>query len=179
MKRLTGSGFTAAGVLVVALVGGFVGGAVAMNGADAPAPAGPVTLHQVAGEVTPTPTAEAVDTAPEPTRTPEPSVEPAPVSVPEPKVVDVPKTESASDAADRARAEADRAKAEADRAEKVVTPSPAPDVVLPPSGFTQVTNPDGSTSWKAEAKPRPKPSPPPLKCTTDENGITLCPVPGS
>lgn len=122
-KRISVGGFTAAGMLVVAVLGGAVGGAVAMSGGSGPAPVAPVAIHQVAEDTT-TPTVQPT-LAPEPSPAPVVHEDPAPVSDPEPKVAPVaPKTETASEAADRAKAEADRAKAEADRAAKVVTPDP-------------------------------------------------------
>lgn len=134
MKRLNLSGFTAAGVLVLALGGGVVGGLVASGSQQPVAPAAPVTLHQVAEESTPAPTGEptaTVEPTSAPTPTPEPPAapvpDPVPVPDPAPKVEPVPpKTESPTEAADRARTEADRAEAEADRAEKVTEPAPAP-----------------------------------------------------
>lgn len=150
MKRLSGGGFTAAGVLVVALVGGFVGGAVAMNGAEAPVPAAPVQVQHVVEETTP---------EPEPTRTPAATVAPepvveapepvkAPVSVPVPKVVDPPAPEVEE--------------------KPVAKPIPAPivegnvvkvgnSIVVRPNYGTFKENPDGTTTWD------PKGTPPPAK----------------
>lgn len=151
MRGLSRSGFTAAGVLVLALAGGFVGGAVAMNGAEAPAPAAPVQLQHVAEAATP---------APEPTRTPQATLAPkpaalevpepvkapvsAPVSVPVPKVVDPPAVE-----------------------DKPVAKKPEPTViegnvvrtgdsiVIRPNYGTFKENPDGTTTWDPKGNRAP------------------------
>jgi hypothetical protein len=118
VKRLNLGGFTAAGVLVVALIGGAVGGAVAMSSSSTPAPA-PVTVHQVADED---------ETAPEPTATSTPTPAAAsipPADAPEPTTNTAPAAvavdgETAAEAADRAAREADRAEDAADRAESTI-----------------------------------------------------------
>jgi hypothetical protein len=126
MKRPSVGGFTAAGVLVVAIMGGAVGGALVMSGQAAPvAPSSSVTLHQVADEATPEPSAAPVvdeDPAPAPM-----VVHPAPVPV---VASGGGSGETASEAADRAATEADRAETAADRAENTTAPKPAP-VVAP------------------------------------------------
>lgn len=115
-------GFTAAGVLVVAIMGGAVGGAVVMSGQGAATTApSSVTLHQVADEVTAEPTmAPVVDEDPAPAADVVQSA-PAPVMAPSGG-----SGETASEAADRAAAEADRASSAADRAEDTTAPKPAP-----------------------------------------------------
>lgn len=84
MKRPNLGGFTAAGVLAVALVGGFVGAAAAMN-TSAAGQAPVVVVDQVAGEapVAAEPTAEPTPVA---TTPPAPDVEKEPATVAEPTV---------------------------------------------------------------------------------------------
>lgn len=123
MRRPSRGGLTAAGVLVTALLAGAAGGAVAFSAAQGektPAAAGPVVLHQVAGDST---------AAPGPTPPPaSPSSVPAivagPAGEPAPAAVTV-EGEAAASAADRAVREADRAEEAADRAEQAA-PKPAP-----------------------------------------------------
>lgn len=156
MKKLNLRGATAAGVLVVAVLGGAVGGAVALSSAQGdPAPS-TVGVHQVVDEVTPTPTPVVT---PDPTPTPVVHVDPAPASDPAPKVDDVTKTETASEAADRAKAEADRAKSEADRATQVVEAPPAAPSAPGPGPGTTGTSSGGASPdlpYLSDGKPHGK-----------------------
>lgn len=147
--RNAAGGFTAGAVLIVGVLAGLAGGAVAMSGSD-PAPAAPVTLHQVAEEPTAapaptvTPTAAPVVDEPEPAPKPVVHDDPAPVSDRAPIVAPVaPKAETASEAADRAKVEADRAKTEADRATEVAAPKPP---ATPPGALLGGATTAGSTS---------------------------------
>jgi hypothetical protein len=124
MRRPSVGGFTAAGVLVVAIMGGAVGGALVMSGQAAPVAPSPVTLHQVADEATSEPSTPPVVVDEDPAPTVE-VVHPAPVVT-----SGGGSGETASEAADRAATEADRAETAADRAENTTAPKPAP-VVAP------------------------------------------------
>lgn len=170
MKRLSIGGFTAAGVLVLALGAGAVGGMVgAASGAD-PAPAQqPVTVDHVAEETTPSAT-------PTPTAAPVESAAPAqePVSDPAPIVDTMPKPETAAEAADRAKAEADRAKSEADRAraeaEKAATPAPAPVEGTGTAPKSPISSEEEQAAKEAVQHSWPNPTPtvaPPKPATAD------------
>lgn len=156
MKRPSLGGLTAIGVLVLAIGGGAVGGALATGGQQTPAP-GPVQVQSIADEATSTP-------APSPSPSPAAEVEEAPapdggtvdaepapapqtpeVSDPAPIVEPVaPSAETASQAADRAKAEADRAKAEADRAAEVAaTATPKPKASTPVTAPQPECSPEG------------------------------------
>lgn len=123
MKRLSIGGFTAAGVLVLALGAGAMGGIVgAANGSSDPAPSSPpVTLHQVAEEAT------APSATPSPSEAVESPDAEASNSASEPSSSSSmdSSSESATDAADRAEQAADRAEGAAEKAELSV---PAPKV---------------------------------------------------
>lgn len=137
-------------MLMTAVLAGAAGGAVALSAAVGdPAPSQPpVTLHQVADEAT---VAAPVDAEPNTTPSADPAgteTPEAPVSEPAPIVEPVAKsatttstTETASQAADRAKAEADRAKAEADRAQQAAEAGAADTSTAVPTQPTSVTTP--------------------------------------
>ena len=119
VKRPSLGGLTAMGVLVLAVGAGAVGGALAAGGQQSPVPTQQVQTiadEEAAVEPSPSPTVTVTATpTPEPGPAEEPVVsDPAPIVEPVPPK---PRTETATEAADRAQAEADRAKQEADRAE--------------------------------------------------------------
>lgn len=143
MKRLNTSGLTAATVLIVALVGGAAGGAIAMGGAhQTPTAPATVQLHPAAAEVDATPSESPTPAAAVPSDT-------GTVTTPQNAPATAPQPAADTTQADRAKAEADRAKAEADRAttaaDKATAPDPAPaPAVVRPSPAAPKPECDGS-----------------------------------
>lgn len=160
MKRPAFRGFTAAGVLVLAVAAGAAGGAVAYSagqGSGAGTPPAVTTLHPVADEATAEPTPSAAAAVDE---NPAPAVEvvrpgQASMKVLAPVAPAGSSGETAQEAADRAAAEADRADDAADRAGKFTAPAPEPKVGASPAPATQEEDPVAATPECTSSQIRP------------------------
>lgn len=137
-KKFSTSGFTAAGVLVLALAAGGVGGALVSGGSSAPAGSPAVSVDQVSEEATVGPTSTpiadaATEQSPELVREADAPSPVAPVRAAEP-VADRSAADSAANAeasAQKSEKAARRAEDAADRAETPAAPKPAVPVAEP------------------------------------------------
>lgn len=154
MMKFNAAGFTAAGVLAVAVLGGAAGGAMVLGGGDEPAQPRPVQMGlKVAEDSTPAPSP---GPSTEPTMAPESATGPA--DAPEMPVPPKQKTaadyaEQAGESAKRSEQAAERAEDAAKRAESVPVPTPVPTPVGTPPQATPKPYMPGSNTKAGEACP--------------------------